>query len=475
MEKHQYCVESGLLMSTTTNQAQGYQDLAARFPKGFIWGAATASYQIEGAAHEDGRGLSIWDTFAAEPGKVFEGQNGDVADDHYHRMSQDVELMSQLGLNSYRFSIAWPRIFPQGRGSVNEKGLDFYSRLVDTLLAKGIQPFATLYHWDLPQTLQDAGGWVARDTAYAYADYAETVVRRLGDRVAGWITLNEPWCSAYLGYGNGEHAPGIRDRQAALDAGHHLLLGHGLAVPRIRANSTSGVQVGITLNFSPAYPADARPETQRALALADTFSNRWFAEPIFLGKYPENFFTDMQLNAPPIQDGDLKIISAPLDFLGVNNYSRSVVSGTENQMLPDRVPNVSPVPEACYTDMAWEIYPQGIKDLLLRLSHDYHVPALYVTENGAAFKDELLDDAVVHDPRRVAFLQGYINAVADAIDGGAPLKGYFVWSLMDNFEWALGYSKRFGILYVDYPTQRRILKDSAHWYVDLMRAYYARV
>ena len=459
-------------MSVRSNHTN---DLAARFPRNFLWGAATASYQIEGAAHEDGRGLSIWDTFAATPGKVFEGQNGDVADDHYHRMPQDVDLMSQLGLDAYRFSIAWPRIFPEGRGKVNEKGLDFYNRLLDTLLAKGICPFVTLYHWDLPQVLQDAGGWVNRDTAYAFADYAEIVAQRLGDRVAGWITLNEPWCSAYLGYGNGEHAPGIQDRQSAIDAAHHLLLGHGLAVPRLRATSTNGSPVGVTLNFQPIYPEDDKPETLRAASLADAFSNRWFVEPLFLGKYPENYFADMQLREPPIQEEDMKIISTPIDFLGVNNYSRSVVRGSEQTPLPDQVPTVSPVPGACYTDMPWEIYPQGIKDLLLRLHRDYPIPAFYITENGAAFKDEWQEqEDVVHDPRRVAFLEGYISAAADAIEGGVPLKGYFVWSLMDNFEWALGYSKRFGIIYVHYEDQRRILKESAQWYADLLRAHHAQ-
>jgi beta-glucosidase len=460
-------------MSTTTNQTGDNAALAARFPKDFIWGAATASYQIEGAAHEDGRGASIWDTFAATPGKVFEGHNGDVADDHYHRMPQDVELIHQLGLDAYRFSIAWPRIFPQGRGSINEKGLDFYERLVDALLAKGIKPFATLYHWDLPQTLEDAGGWVNRDTAYAFADYSEAVAQRLGDRVAGWITLNEPWCSAYLGYGNGVHAPGVQNRQSAIDAAHHLLLGHGLAVPRLRAQSAATTQVGITLNFTPTYADDSRPETLRDTALADAFSNRWFADPIFRGSYPENFFVDMGLQAPPIQDGDLKIISTPIDFLGVNNYFRQLVTGQAQQPVADATASVAPIPGACYTEMAWEVYPQGLRDLLLRLHRDYQPAALYVTENGAAFRDELSSDSAVHDPRRVAYLQGYISAVAEAVEGGVPLKGYFVWSLMDNYEWALGYSKRFGIVYVDYQTQQRVLKDSAHWYVDLLKEYHA--
>ncbi|GCE22667.1 GH1 family beta-glucosidase [Dictyobacter kobayashii] len=448
--------------------------LASLFPRDFIWGAATASYQIEGATHEDGRGTSIWDTFAATPGKVYLGHNGDVADDHYHRMPQDVELMSGLGLDAYRFSVAWPRILPQGRGEVNQPGLDFYDRLVDTLLAKGITPFATLYHWDLPQILEDAGGWTNRETAYAFADYAEIVARRLGDRVAGWITLNEPWCSAYLGYGNGAHAPGIQNRQAALDASHHLLLAHGLAVPRIRSVIAPEKQVGITLNVYPVYAEDERPETLRDVALADAFSNRWFLDPLFKGHYTENFFADMGLNAPPIQNDDLATISVPIDFLGINLYSRHLVRGSEQKPLADAVVGVSPVPEACYTDMAWEIYPTGLKDMLVRLHKDYpSIKALYVTENGAAFSDSWDGKSeVVSDPRRVTFLQEYITAAGEAIQAGAPLKGYFVWSLMDNYEWAEGYRKRFGVVFVDYTSQKRIPKESVLWYSSLIKEHH---
>ncbi|GHO83729.1 GH1 family beta-glucosidase [Dictyobacter formicarum] len=450
------------------------QQVASLLPRDFVFGAATASYQIEGATHEDRRGTSIWDTFAATPGKVYRGHNGDVADDHYHRMPQDVELMSQLGLDAYRFSIAWPRILPQGRGNVNQPGLDFYDRLVDALLARGITPFATLYHWDLPQHLEDAGGWTNRETAYAFADYAEIVARRLGDRVAGWITLNEPWCSAYLGYGNGLHAPGIQNRQAALDAAHHLLLAHGLAVPRIRATIAPEKQVGITLNVYPVYAEDERPETARDVALADAFSNRWFLDPLFRGSYPETFFADMGLNPPPIQADDLTTISVPVDFLGINLYSRHLVRGSNQVPLADAVATVAPVPEACYTDMAWEIYPAALKDMLVRLHNDYAVKALYVTENGAAFSDSWDGkSAVVSDPRRVAFLQEYITAAAEAVQAGVPLKGYFVWSLMDNYEWAEGYRKRFGVVYVDYDTQQRIPKESVLWYSSLIKDHHA--
>ncbi|GCE14159.1 GH1 family beta-glucosidase [Tengunoibacter tsumagoiensis] len=445
--------------------------LASSFPADFIWGSATASYQIEGAAHEDGRGPSIWDTFAATPGKVYMGHNGDVADDHYHRVEEDVELMSRLGLDAYRFSVAWPRILPTGRGTVNTRGLDFYDRLVDALLTKGIKPCATLYHWDLPQPLEDKGGWRNRETAYAFADYAEIVARRLGDRIAGWITLNEPWCSAYLGYGIGMHAPGVQDRQAAMDAGHHLLLAHGLAMPRIRAIVPQTAEVGITLNFTPAYPSDNRPETLRDTALLDAFSNRWFLDPIVRGHYPEGYFASMGLNEPPIQEGDLAIISTPIDFMGINYYSRNLVKGVSEVPLADRVPLVTPVPEASYTDMPWEIYPQGLSDHLLRLYREYGIQKLYVTENGAAFKESWKPgDEHVHDPRRVEYLRQHVQALAVAIEQGAPLKGYFVWSLMDNYEWAEGYTKRFGIVYVDYETLQRIPKDSALWYADFIAA-----
>jgi beta-glucosidase len=456
-------------------QAQSLAEaaLAASFPAHFLWGAATAAYQIEGATREDGRGSSIWDQFAATPGKIHQNDNGDIAANHYHLMPEDVAIMAQLGLGAYRFSISWPRILPTGRGSVNAAGLDFYDRLVDTLLARGIQPFATLYHWDMPLTLHNNGGWLQRDTAYAFADYAEIVVKRLGDRVKNWITHNEPWCAAYLGYGNGLHAPGMKDRQAAVIAGHHILLSHGLAVSRLRAHIEVTAQVGIALNFTPVYPADHRPETLRDVARSDAFGNRWFLDPIYRGNYPEHLFDDMQLAPPPIQDGDLATIAVPIDFLGVNHYSRSLVTGSHVPMLADGCITVSPVPGACYTEMAWEVYPQALRDLLLRLHHEYHVPALYITENGAAFTDQWDGSSnVVNDPRRVAYLQDHIGAIADAVKQGVPVGGYFVWSFMDNFEWAEGYSKRFGIVYVDYPTQRRVIKKSGSWYSSFITAFH---
>ena len=452
-------------------QTQVEIDLARRFPAHFLWGAATASHQIEGAVREDGRGSSIWDDFAATPGKTYKGQTGEVATDHYHRVEEDTDLMVQLGLSAYRFSIAWPRILPTGRGAVNSAGLDFYDRLVDTLLAKDIQPFATLYHWDLPSSLEQAGGWVNRDTAFAFADYAEIVARRLGDRVAGWITLNEPWCSAYLGYGIGVHAPGRCDRQAAIDAAHHLLLGHGLAVPRLRTHVSTDIPVGITLLLNHVYAADERPETVRDVALSNAFSNGWFLDPIYRGTYPERFFEHMALNPPPIHEGDMEVISAPLDFLGVNNYSRIIVRGAQTQPLADRCESVSPVPNACYTDMAWEINAPGLRDLLLYVADNYPVGKLYVTENGAAFPDTWDGNDTISDPRRADYLRSYITACAEAVEQGAPLCGYFVWSLMDNFEWSEGYAKRFGIVYIDYATQRRVIKESGYWYAALLDAF----
>lgn len=459
------------MTTTRDGRFRNLDELVAALPADFLWGSATSSYQIEGAIHEDGRGPSIWDEFCATPGKVYQGETGAVADDHYHKMPEDVALLARLGLNAYRFSIAWPRILPEGRGTINAVGLDFYDRLVDTLLSHHIKPFVTLYHWDLPLTLEQQGGWRSRETAYAFADYAEIVARKLGDRVQGWITLNEPWCSAYLGYGNGVHAPGIQDRQAAIDAAHHLLLAHGLAVPRLRASLSASTQVGITLNLSPVYPANERPETLRDVALADAFSNRWFLDPLYHSSYPEGFFGAMKVNPPPIQDGDMQIIAAPTDFLGINNYSRAVIDGLPAAPTPDTCQSQAPVPGACYTEMAWEVYPRGLHDLLLRLHHDYHIPALYITENGAAFADEWDGGEYVHDPRRVEYYHNYIQAALQAREEGVPLRGYFAWSLMDNFEWAEGYSKRFGIIYVDYPTQRRIIKDSGLWYAEQIKKF----
>src|SRR6266700_806282 len=445
------------------------------FPADFLWGAATASYQIEGAAYEDGRGLSIWDQFAAIPGKVHQGENGDVAADHYHRMPEDVALMAKLGLNAYRFSIAWPRILPQGTGTVNGRGLDFYDRLVDTLLTRDITPFVTLYHWDLPLALHEKGGWLNRDTAFAFADYAEVVARRLGDRIDWWTTLNEPWCSAYLGYDTGAHAPGIRNKQAAYIAAHHLLLAHGLALPRLRAHTWKQVQLGITLNLTPVYAANDHPETRQAVEWADKMSNRWFLDPIFRGSYPEGLFTGAGVAPPLIHDGDLDIIATPIDFLGVNTYSRSLIRArVEENGAGDSTTRhyeqVAAPADSLYTEMGWEVYPQALADVLVRVYRDYAPRAIAVTENGAAFADQWDGRDSVSDPLRVQYIREHIQAFGQARAQGIPVRGYFVWSLLDNFEWAEGYSKRFGIVYVDYPTQRRIVKDSGRWYAAFITA-----
>ncbi len=447
------------------------------FPPVFLWGAATSSYQVEGATREDGRGPSIWDQFAATPGKIYQGQTGDIASDHYHRMQDDVNLMAAMGLSAYRFSIAWPRILPEGVGKVNPPGLDFYDRLVDALLAKGITPVATLYHWDLPLPLHERGGWLNRETVSAFADYAELVARRLGDRVDWWITHNEPWVAAYLGYGVGIHAPGMRDVHASVVAGHHLLLSHGLALPRLRAHLRPTAQVGITLNLYPIYPADDRPETAQAIQRADAFVNRWFLDPVFKGSYPADLFPHLGVADPPVEDGDLALIAAPIDFLGVNYYSRKVVraqpeGATPNPWTPTGYDELTQMPGSVYTQMGpgWEVYPAGLTNLLVRLKDDYAPRSMLITENGAAFEDRWDGDGHVSDPQRLDYLRGHIQAIADAIAQGAPVKGYMLWSLLDNFEWGEGYSKRFGVVYVDYPTQRRILKESGRWYSAFIAA-----
>lgn len=422
------------------------------FPADFRWGVATAAYQIEGAVSEDGRGPSIWDTFSHTPGKTYNGDTGDVACDHYHCWPEDLALMSQLGIQSYRFSVAWPRVLPQGTGRVNAKGLDFYERLVDGLLARGIEPNATLYHWDLPQPLQDKGGWASRDTAQAFVAYADAVSRRLGDRVKFYATFNEPWCIAILGHESGEHAPGFNDRRLALQVAHHVLLAHGLAMPALRENAPQA-QHGIVLNFTPSYALDDSTEAQQAARLMDGTFNRWFADPLFKGRYPEDTWELYGELVPKVHDGDLAQIAAPIDFLGVNYYTRVTFGGD-----PVNVER---------TAMGWEVFPQGLRDLLLRLQRDYSPPVMYVTENGAAYDDKLVDGAV-YDPERIRYYERHLAAMHEALEAGANVKGYYAWSLMDNFEWAKGYSKRFGLIYVDYPTQRRILKSSAKWYAELI-------
>ncbi|CAN5332158.1 GH1 family beta-glucosidase [soil metagenome] len=450
------------------------------FPANFLFGAATAAYQIEGAAHEDGRTDSIWDTFCRVPGAVVNGDNGDVACDHYHRYAGDVQLMADLGLQTYRFSTSWSRVRPDG-GPVNRKGLDFYSKLVDTLLEKNITPWLTLYHWDLPQALEDVGGWVNRDTASKFVEYAADVHDALGDRVTSWTTLNEPWCASFLSYIGGEHAPGRQDPAAGLAAGHHLLLAHGMAVQELRKRDAS-LSLGITLNLTVADPVDPTDAGDLdAARRIDGQFNRFFLDPIFRGSYPADVLADLaHLHFErTIQPGDLEIISAPIDALGVNYYHGESVSTRAatvemSTAAPSVRPKRSPFPAAenvhwhlrplPLTAMGWEVQPEGLTRLLRRIHDEYSGPAgvaLAVTENGAAYDDQVRPDGSVDDVERVAFLEAHLDAILDAIEDGVPVTGYFYWSLLDNFEWAWGYDKRFGIVRVDYDTQERTPKESA--------------
>jgi beta-glucosidase len=439
---------------------------SVQFPDDFVWGAATASYQIEGAVAEDGRLPSIWDTFSHTPGKVAGGDTGDIACDHYHRWRDDIALMRDLGLQAYRFSIAWPRVVPSGVGQINERGLDFYDRLVDGLLEANITPFATLYHWDLPQALQDRGGWANRETAEAFVAYSDAIVGRLGDRVKHWITHNEPWVVSFLGNYLGAHAPGIKDLPTALQVAHHVLLSHGLAVPVIRAGS-AGAQVGITLSLSTARPASSSDEDVAAARLFDGYNNRWFLDPVYGKGYPEDMAAQFGAAMPQIHEGDLAHMAVPTDFLGVNYYFPSYVRAAKPEAGPLGFDQLTPEELAAaghnLTAMGWPVSADAFRDLLTRLHEDYAPGAIYVTENGGAFDDQLAAGAV-RDPDRIAYLRGHIGAVRQAIDAGVPMRGYFLWSLLDNFEWAFGYEKRFGMVYVDYETQRRIPKESAAWY-----------
>ncbi|MFD8916253.1 glycoside hydrolase family 1 protein [Streptomyces sp. NPDC059569] len=461
------------------------------FPPGFLWGTATAAYQIEGAARENGRTPSIWDTFSHTPGKVERGDTGDIAVDHFHRRAEDVRMMADLGVNAYRFSVSWPRVQPTGRGPAIQRGLDFYRGLVDDLLVHGIEPVLTLYHWDLPQELEAAGGWPERETAYRFAEYARAVAEALGDRVTRWTTLNEPWCSAFLGYGSGVHAPGRTDPVAALRAAHHLNLGHGLAAQALRSVLPASGQVSVSLN-----PAAVRARTQSpgdldARRRIDALANRVFTGPMLTGAYPEDLLADTArlTDWSFVRTGDAAVSRQPLDSLGINYYQPAVVSAAPGQDAAGRDPGRqdrqdghgasehSPWPGAEsvafhqppgeLTEMGWSVDPSGLYDLLLRYTREAPGLPLMVTENGAAYPDKPDADGAVHDPDRIRYLHGHLSAVQRAIADGADVRGYFLWSLMDNFEWAYGYGKRFGAVHVDYETQRRTPKSSARWYARL--------
>jgi beta-glucosidase len=463
-----------------------------QFPDGFVWGTATAAFQVEGAVAEDGRGPSIWDTFTHTPGRIVDGTNADVACDHYHRYREDAALMAELGVSSYRFSLAWPRIVPTGSGAINQAGLDFYRRLVDALLEHGIQPLTTLYHWDLPQPLEDAGGWTSRDTAQRFAEYAAVVGAALGDRVPTITTFNEPWCSAFLGYASGVHAPGITDNARALAAVHHLNLAHGLGAAALRSTMPTTGRVSLTLNLAVVRPDTDSAADRDAARHVDGLSNRIFLEPVLRGRYPQDLLDDLQhiTDWSFIQDGDTAITNAPVDVLGINYYSPTRVTAATPELRaqagrrwvndPMSADGASPFPgtdlafavpqEGPYTDMGWRIEPESLSELLLNVHSEYPDTPLMITENGAAFPDKPGTDGVVHDADRIDYLRGHIGAVHDAIAKGVDVRGYYAWSLMDNFEWAWGLSKRFGLVHVDFASGTRTLKDSARWYRDVVAA-----
>lgn len=439
--------------------------MATKFPDGFAWGTATASFQIEGATKEDGRGESIWDRFASVPGNILTGETGDPASDSYHRYPEDIAVMGELGVNAYRFSVAWPRIIPDGDGDVNAAGLDYYDRVVDALLAAGVTPFITLYHWDLPQALQDRGGWANRATVDAYARYTDIVVARLGDRVTQWMTHNEPWCVSILSHEIGAHAPGLKNRKIALQVAHNVLVSHGLAVPIIRSRCPTA-QVGIVLNFNPTYPATDSEADQRLARMYHAKFNLWFVDPVAGRGYPQDAWLDYGADVPEIQAGDMEAIQVPLDFLGVNYYSWHISHDRAGSAGHPIINRPNPVHMMA---RGWQIVPHALKDLLTWLHQDYAFPALYITENGATY-DDVLWEGRVHDLARLEYLRRHIEILPGLIEAGIPLRGYFCWSLVDNFEWAAGTRDRFGLAYTDFATQQRVLKDSGYWYGRVTRA-----
>jgi beta-glucosidase len=437
------------------------------FPKGFLWGTATASYQVEGAWNEDGRGESIWDRFAHTPGKIRTGDTGDVACDFYHRYRDDIALMKQLGLTASRFSIAWPRVIQGGRGRLNQKGIDFYGRVVDELLKNDIEAFPTLYHWDLPQALQDAGGWTNRDTAAAFADYAAAVVDKLGDRVTNWMIFNEPWIFTILGHLRGIHAPGIRDPAAAIRATHVVNLAQGMAAKALRGSKHSNLRVGTAFSMSPVHPRTQSSEDVEAADRWHRFYNLWFLETAINGRYPQVYLSGRQNEMLGVQPGDLETVKAPLDFIGINLYTRAVVAHDPNEENVG-VAQVRPGGDE-FTDFGWEVYPKALSEMILRITKDYNRPAIYVTENGCSYADGPDASGEVHDDRRISFMRRYIGEVGKAIGAGADVRGYFSWTSTDNFEWAEGFAQRFGIIHCDFKTQKRTIKDSGKWYALLAR------
>ena len=451
---------------TTSNRPEPSAPTRSDFADDFLWGCATSSYQIEGAGREDGRVESIWDRFAGMPGTIRDGSDGLVACDHYHRWPEDFDIARDLGLNAYRFSIAWPRIFTGVDGTPNRKGLDFYSRLVDGMLERGLQPWATLYHWDLPQALQDRGGWTDRATIDAFLAFTDAMTRTLGDRVKHWITHNEPWCTAIIGNLEGWHAPGNTDLKTALQVAHNVLVSHGKAVPLIRAN-VPGAQVGMAVSLHPLRAASERAEDVAAKERHDGLRYRWFLDPLFGRGYPQATRDLFGAAAPDVAPGDMEAIAVKTDFMGVNYYFPEVIAHAPGHAPLDA--KVLPTVDGEITAMGWPVVPEGLSELLTRIENDYHPGPMYVTENGSAFEDTVGPDCAIDDVQRRHYLMRHLGALKDAIKGGAPVKGYFAWSLLDNFEWAEGYQRRFGLVHIDYTTQQRRLKNSGKWYRSFLR------
>ena len=436
----------------------------ARFPADFSWGTATASYQVEGAWNEDGKGESIWDRFSHTPGKISTGDTGDVACDQYHRFKEDVALMKELGLRGYRFSISWPRIFPNGKGQVNQKGLDYYNRLVDELLANGIRPFPTLYHWDLPQALEDDGGWANREIVGHFTKYAETCIGALGDRVKHWMVFNEPWVFTFLGYAVGFHAPGVRDRALGMKAMHNVNLAQASAVRAMRSAGTAEA-IGTAFSMSSTYPYSDSAEDKAATERYHGFYNDWFLRPLMSGEYPKAYVDqETALREADVRPGDMEAVKAPIDFIGINLYTRQIVADNpeEKYLGVRQVPGPGP-----RTGFGWEVWPAALYQMIMRVHRDYGLP-IYITENGCAYPDEVSADGRIHDEQRTDFYKGFLGQVARSIDEGADVRGYYAWTLIDNFEWTFGMSQRFGLIHVDFDTLKRTIKDSGYWYRDLI-------